>query len=63
MLIQLTLLTRIVFFLAALSQTLLSPNFSNLVEGKTRGDLWSVQDFAHASIVLDQNQPEQSRAV
>jgi hypothetical protein len=29
--------------------------FSNFMGGETCGDLWSVQDFAHASIVLDQN--------
>ncbi len=29
--------------------------FSCLMEGETWGDLWLVQDFAHASIVIDQN--------
>jgi hypothetical protein len=30
--------------------------FSNFMEGETLGDLWSAQDFAHASVVvIDQN--------
>jgi hypothetical protein len=29
--------------------------FSPFMEVKTWGDLWPVQDFAHASIVIDQN--------
>ncbi len=31
-----------------------SPNFSPFMEVETWGNLWTVQDFAHALIIIDQ---------